>query len=105
MDWRARLREAVDRTGKKHSYVAERAGIAPATLSRILTGSMNPRFDVVVRIAHAAGESVGWIVGEDAFTISAADRDRLIEAAEIITRVTQTASGVSSPHGRQTNTV
>ena len=87
--WRERLRNAVDRTGKKHAFIAEEAGIDPTTLSRILTGKMrNPGFLSVVRIAHAAGESIGWILGEYGYTISEEERDRLRDAAAALIDVT-----------------
>src|SRR5687768_1637646 len=84
-EWRARLREAVDRTGKKHSYIAEEAGIHPCTLSRILTGQLrHPNFQSVVRIAHAAGETVGAILREKGFPFTLDERATLMQAAEII---------------------
>jgi hypothetical protein len=46
----------------------------------------SPSFDVVVRITHAAGESVGWLLREDDFPFSAEERETLIAAAEIILR-------------------
>lgn len=70
-EWRVRLRRAVDATGKKHSYIAEEAGINPTTLSRILTGRMMPNFGTVVRLAHVCGETVGWVLGERGYCLSA----------------------------------
>jgi transcriptional regulator with XRE-family HTH domain len=59
MDWRDRLRDAINRTGKKHNYIAEQAGITSATLSRILTGRhAAPGFGVVVRVSTSATSSV-----------------------------------------------
>jgi transcriptional regulator with XRE-family HTH domain len=90
--WRARLREAIDRTNKKHSYIAECAGIAPVTLSRILTGvCAEPRFAAVVRLAHEAGVTVGWLLNEDAeggIYIRELDRAELRNAAHFILRLT-----------------
>src|SRR5437763_10632517 len=64
-DWRARLRQAVIRTRRSQESIALQAGVSPETLSRVLTGvHAQPGFETVVRIAHAAGESVGWILGE-----------------------------------------
>src|ERR1044071_485087 len=86
-EWRTRLREAVDRSGKKHSAIARDAGIHPETLSRVLTSGMTrPSFDVVVRITHAAGESVGWVLGEPAFALSFEQRELLRRAAATIRR-------------------
>jgi hypothetical protein len=45
-----------------------------------------PSFDVVVRITHAAGESVGWVLGEPAFALSFEQRELLRRAAATIRR-------------------
>lgn len=71
VNWRARLRDAIERSGKKHSAVARDAGVAPETLSRILNDAHpRPSFDLVVRIAHAVNENVGWLVDERGFSLS-----------------------------------
>lgn len=64
-DWRARLRLAVQRSHRKQSDIAEEAGIAPETLSRILTSKhTHPQFETVVRIAAALRVPVGWVLEE-----------------------------------------
>ena len=85
-DWRARLREAVERTNRKHWYIAEEAGIDPTTLSRILCGHLHPRFETVVRIARAAGVSVGSLIGEQAFPLAPHERAMLERAVEVVRR-------------------
>ena len=86
-DWRTRLRDAVNRSGRKHSAIAFDAGVDRATMSRILNGHLQPRFEVVVRIAHALGESVGSLLQERGYAFSAFEIDRLQEAASIIVEV------------------
>jgi transcriptional regulator with XRE-family HTH domain len=89
MNWRDRLRDAVNRSGKKHSYIAEDAGITRATLSRIMTGiHQHPRFDTVVRIAHAAGERVGWVCGEEGFSLDDHQRAKVRTVAGILMDMT-----------------
>lgn len=84
-EWRARLREAIERTGKKHSAIAREAGIAPETLSCILTGrSPRPSFDVVVRVIYATGETVGWILGERGYDFTEQERTVLRTAGVIL---------------------
>lgn len=75
--WRERLKIAVERSGKKHSTIADEARIAPATLSRILNGKMTPTFDTVVRIARAVNENVGWLLNERGFALSADEQKQL----------------------------
>jgi DNA-binding phage protein len=43
--------------------IAEQAGVTPETLSRVIHGiHKQPGFETVVRIIHAAGETVGWLL-------------------------------------------
>ena len=90
--WRVRLREAIDRTNKKHSYIAICAGITPVALSRILTGvCVEPRFSSVVRLAYEAGVTVGWLLAEDGeggVHVRKRDRAELRNAAYFILRLT-----------------
>ena len=90
MGWRKRLQAAIDASGMKHSIVAMDAGITPESLSRILTADhVHPRFDTVVRIVHAAGQTVGWLLEERGYTFSAEERMKLREAAVIIRNATR----------------
>jgi len=89
MNWRERLRDAVNRSGKKHSILAEDAGITPATLSRVLTGAHgHPRFETVMRIAQAAGERVGWVCGEEGFYLDNHQRAKVRTVACILMEMT-----------------
>ena len=90
MSWRTRLRKAIDRSGLKHSIIALDAQVTPETLSRILSAEHDhPRFDTVVRIVHAAGQTVGWLLEERGYTFSAEERAKLREAAVIIRNATR----------------
>lgn len=85
MNWRERLRAAVRRSGRKQAAVARDAGIAPETLSRILNDShARPGFETVTRIAHAAGETVGWVLDERGYMLSSDQLRRLREAVTLI---------------------
>jgi SOS-response transcriptional repressor LexA len=78
VNWRERLRAAIERSGRKHSAIARDAGVAPETLSRILTAAhLRPNFDTVVRIAHAVNENVGWLLDERGFALSADEQKQL----------------------------
>jgi hypothetical protein len=83
--WRARLREAVRRSGRKHSAIAWEAGIAPETLSRVLNAKHGrPMFETIVRITHASGHTVGWLLDERGFTLAPDQVRELRKAAKII---------------------
>jgi transcriptional regulator with XRE-family HTH domain len=90
MDWRERLREAIERSGRKRYLIAEDAGITATTLSRILTGAhAQPRFETIMRIAHAVDENVGWICGEEGFSLSSEQRAKVQTAAVILIDLTR----------------
>jgi len=85
VDWRERLRTAIARSGKKQSWIAQEAGIAPETLSRVLTSTLTrPSFDVIIRIAHALNESVGWLLDERGFSLSAEEQKQLREVVRFL---------------------
>jgi len=89
-DWRERLRDAINRTGKKHSVIAWEAGVTRATLSRVLTGKhAQPKFETILRIAHAAGENIGYLVGEQGFGLSSDERAKIQTAAVILINLTR----------------
>lgn len=84
-DWRQRMRAAVARSGKKQSAIARDAGVAPETLSRILTSSStHPSFDVVMRIARALNENVGWLLDERGFSLSGEEEKKLREVVRFL---------------------
>ena len=85
VDWRKRLRDAIARSGRKHSWIASEAGIAPATLSRVLTSRVaHPSFDVVIRVARVLNESVGWLLDERGFTLSSDEQKRLRDVVRFL---------------------
>lgn len=76
--WRERLREAVENSPKKHSVIAREAGLAPATLSRLLSGEhLRPSFASVIRVARVCGVSVGWLLDEPARGLHLSNTERL----------------------------
>jgi len=90
VNWRGRLAEAVKRSGKPHKAIAYAAEITPTTLSRILHGGhQQPYFETIVRIAHATGENVGWLAGEQGFYLSAEQRKKLKTATVILSEITR----------------
>jgi transcriptional regulator with XRE-family HTH domain len=76
--WRERLRLAVRRYAREaHTSlesIAYKARVSPVTLSRVINGNNpHPHFQTVVRIAHAIGENVGHLTGEDRRTAEDAE--------------------------------
>lgn len=77
VDWRERLRIAIEKSGKKQSAIARDAGVAPETLSRILNSRIGPTFETVVRITRAVDENVGWLLDERGFSLSTEEQKQL----------------------------
>ncbi len=63
--FRARLAEAMERTGLSRSRLAERVGIDRSTLSQLLSSEEDrlPRADTVAAIATALKVSLDWLLG------------------------------------------
>jgi len=73
-DWRRRLTRAIDLTRRTQNAIAEQAGVTPETLSRVINGiHKQPGFETVVRIIHATGETVGWLLREPQTFLSTDD--------------------------------
>src|SRR3954453_21229520 len=84
-DWRGAPPAAVELPGKKHWIIAEDAGVTRATLSRVLNGwHAHPTFDTVVRITHAVGENVGWILHESRAPLPGEEIEKMREIAEFL---------------------
>jgi SOS-response transcriptional repressor LexA len=83
MELRARLRAAIDAKGLTQADVAEAADMPEETISRILTGAtQEPGVFTIARIAHAIGETVGSLLGEKGFDLTAADQQYFREFLE-----------------------
>jgi len=94
-EFRRRLREAVDRVGRK--AVARVDGelredeeddsVSQGGLTKILSGvRSNPRIFTVKAIADAAGVTVGELLGEKGYELTVADRDELEHIAQWIAK-------------------
>jgi transcriptional regulator with XRE-family HTH domain len=80
-----RLKAAVRASGLKQEYLAEKVGIKPATLSRILNGKKQ-RLDLatMAALAHSVNTTVGYLLGEQGYEYSgpeAAEFRRVLDAA------------------------
>lgn len=82
-----RLREIIRARGIKQSWLASEAELPPETLSRILTRTTeNPGIYTLQKIARALGETIGSLLGETGFDLTAADQSevrRFVSWAEL----------------------
>jgi transcriptional regulator with XRE-family HTH domain len=78
--WRKRLVHAIHLSRRTQASIAEQADVTPETLSRVIHGiHAQPGFETVVRIIHATGESVGWLLREPQTFLSTDDSARMRE--------------------------
>lgn len=88
-EWRVRLLQAVRESGKSQCAIALEAGTSDETVSRVLHSNQNPSFETLVRIVHATGHTVGWLLGERGYTLSLEQVKELRRVAAIIEDVTK----------------
>ena len=82
-----RLKEAMQAAGKKQADLVRETGLNRGTISRYLSGEVEPRMDAAHKLASALGVSEMWLGGYDvpkARTQSAKKNDQL---AELIVRM------------------
>lgn len=60
-----RLREAMAEAGKKQIDLAREAGISHSTISRYLSGAVEPRQEAVIKLATVLDVSEWWLWGYD----------------------------------------
>ena len=88
-DWSKRLRQAVRASGQKQYLIASDIGMTQASVSRVLNGKhAQPSFETVVKIAHAAGVSIGWVLEEPGFALSDEHRAKVRSASIILLDLT-----------------
>ncbi|HYH09843.1 MAG TPA: XRE family transcriptional regulator [Thermoanaerobaculia bacterium] len=69
-----RLKAAIRASGLKQEFLAEKVGIKPSTLSRIINGKKK-RLDLatMAALAHSVNTTVGYLLGEQGFEYSGAE--------------------------------
>ena len=60
-----RLREAMQVAGKKQIELAMDTGLSHSTISRYLSGKVEPRQDAIIKLARALNVSEWWLWGYD----------------------------------------
>ena len=61
----ARIKEAMDAAGKKQIELATETGLSHSTISRYLSGQMEPKQKAVALLAKALDVSEWWLYGYD----------------------------------------
>lgn len=60
-----RLREAMQAADKKQIELATETGLSHSTISRYLSGKVEPRQDAIIKLARALNVSEWWLWGYD----------------------------------------
>lgn len=60
-----RIKAAMDATGKKQIQIAAETGLSHSTISRYLSGKVEPRQEAVIKLAQSLGVSEWWLYGYD----------------------------------------
>jgi transcriptional regulator with XRE-family HTH domain len=60
-----RIREAMEATGKKQIELAKETGLSHSTISRYLSGIVEPRQGAAIKLSKALGVSEMWLWGYD----------------------------------------
>lgn len=60
-----RIRELMDRDGISQKELANLSGVSEASLSRYLSGSLEPRIDILRNIAKVFNVSISYLTGEN----------------------------------------
>ena len=60
-----RLREAMESAGKKQIDLAKETGLSHSTISRYLSGQVEPRQDATIKLAKALDVTEMWLWGYD----------------------------------------
>lgn len=80
MSLRERIQAAMDAKGWNQARLAIESGVAGETLSKIMTGATeDPQTSTLTRLAHVLDETVGSLLGEKGFDMTAADQQRVRE--------------------------
>ena len=77
-----RIREAMDVAGKSQADLARETGLSRGTISRYLSGEVEPRQDATYKLAATLGVSEMWLWGYDVpkeRTVSQKKNDDLVQ--------------------------
>lgn len=82
-----RLREAMAAAGKKQLDLAKVTGLSHSTISRYLSGQMEPKQKAISRIAVALGVSEMWLWGYDVPAARTAEQKKNDDLVKVIAQL------------------
>ena len=82
-----RLAEAMQAAGKKQIDVSRETGLSHSTISRYLSGAVEPRQDATIKLAVCLGVSELWLWGYDVPRVRTAEQKRNDDLVQVISKL------------------
>lgn len=82
-----RLREAMHDAGKKQIDLSRETGLSHSTISRYLSGAVEPRQDATHKIATALGVAELWLWGYDVPKARTAEQKKNDDLVQVIAKL------------------
>ena len=100
--WRARLRSALRASGMTPAEIAEETALPVARIRHVLSGALKrPPLETIAAIAHAAGTTVGVLLGEAVVPLAPEDVRRIrvftMFLGRVLHRVSRTPTRRAEP--------
>ena len=86
-----RLREAMRAAGKKQQDLANITGLSHSTISRYLSGTVEPRQGAAIKLAKALGVSEMWLWGYDVPMSRTAEQKKNDDLVKVIAQLRKDA--------------
>ena len=84
-----RMREAMEFTGKKQIELAKETGLSHSTISRYLSGIVEPRQGAAIKLAKALGVSEMWLWGYDVPRTRTAEQKKNDALVDVVKQLRQ----------------
>lgn len=84
-----RLREALDRSGKKQADLVRETGLDRGSVSSYLSGKYEPKQKAIYKLAQALDVSESWLLGYDVPMARTQDQKKNDQLAKLIVKMRQ----------------
>lgn len=84
-----RMREAMRRAGKKQIDLAKETGLSHSTISRYLSGQVEPRQGAMLQLASALGVTEMWLWGYDVPMVRTAEQKKNDAIVDVVSKMRQ----------------
>lgn len=82
-----RLKEAMRETGKKQIDLARETGLSHSTISRYISGAVEPRQDATHKLAVVLGVSEMWLWGYDVSKTRTSEQKKNDDLVQVIVKL------------------